>query len=242
MTNSVNWADVIEEAKSGGGGSFELIPDGDYDLRATDVTASTTQNGKAMYTIEATIEGGPHNSRKVWDRLIVSPENGRAMGFFFRKMAALGAPVQFFQNSPTDDQIVNQIKGNAFRGKIGKGKEFNNKIPNEIKEYYPAATGLTGPPAQGGFPPAPQQFQQPQQSAPAPQYQQAPPAPVQQAPAPQYAPQAPPAAPQYNQQVPPAPQFGQQAPQAQGAPLPPPPAPQSPWDNSGGQPAPTLPF
>jgi len=214
--NSVNWADVIEEAKSGGGGNFEPIPDGDYDLTVTDATATTTQNGKPMYTLETTVQGGPHNSRKIWDRLIVSSDNGRAMGFFFRKMASLGLPIEFFQGSPTDEQIVQALKGRSFRAKVGLGTPYNGKQSNEVKEYYPATGGPSFTPggvapqaAPQGFPPAPQQ-------APAPQYQQQPPAPQ--------------AAPQ--QSAPPAPQ---QAPQA--APT------QSPWENTAAtMPPPPTPF
>jgi hypothetical protein len=234
--NNVNWADVIEEANSGGGGNFEPIPDGDYDLVVSEATASTTQNGKPMYTLETTVQGGPHNSRKVWDRLIVSADNGRAMGFFFRKMKSLGLPIEFFQNSPTDDQIVQALKGRTFRAKIGLGTPYNGKQSNEVKEYYPAAQG--GPtfapsaPAQGGFPPAPQQA--PQGFPPAPQ-QGFPPAPAQ-APQQQQAPA---------QGFPPAPapqqgnQFGQQAP----APAPQQQVQQSPWETTTGTtPPPPTPF
>ena len=105
MSNNVNWGEVIEEANSGGG-SFEPLPDGDYDFIVTEATATTTQTGKAMYKLENTVNGGPHNARKVWDNLVVSPENGKAMGFFFKKMKAIGLPVEFFQGQPTDDQIV----------------------------------------------------------------------------------------------------------------------------------------
>jgi hypothetical protein len=227
MTNNVNWADVIEEAKSGGGGNFEPIPDGDYDLLVTEATASVTQSGKPMYTLETTVQGGPHNSRKIWDRLIVTADSGRAMGFFFRKMKALGLGVEFFQQQPTDDQIVQALKGRSFRAKVGLGQPFNNKQNNEIKEYYPAAQG--GPTfapaqAQGNFPPAPQQQGFPPAPAAAPQ-QQAPAQGFPPAPAPQQAPQ---------QGFPPAPA---PAPQQQAAPQQ-----ESPWNTSAATPPPPTPF
>lgn len=220
MTNNVNWGEVIEEANAGGGG-FAPIPDGDYDLLVTEASVSLTQNQKTMYTIETTIQGGPSNSRKVWDRLVVSPENGRAMQFFFKKMAALGLPLEFFKSQPSDDQIVNALKGRSFRAKIGKGTEYGGKIPDEIKEYYPALAG--GPAFAPGAPPA----YVPQQAAPAPQAAPAfPPAP------PAYAPQAP-AAPAYAAPA---------APPVYAAPPAPAPA-QSPWETAAaGTPAPPTPF
>lgn len=233
MTNNVNWADVIEEAKSGGG-SFEPVPDGDYDLLVTEASASTTQAGKPMYTIETTVQGGPSNGRKIWDRLVVSADNGRAMGFFFRKMKAIGLPVDFFQTQPTDDQIVQALKGRSFRAKVGKS-EYQGKIGNEIKEYY---APLAAP---GGFPgaapaapaqAAPQGAYPPPAAAPAPQGYPAPAA----APVAAPAPQAPPAA--YPPAAPAAPPAAAPMPAAPPAP----PAPASPWETAGTQAPPGAPF
>lgn len=191
--SNVNWADVIEEAKTGGG-SFEPIPDGDYDFVVTNATAGQTQNGKPMYTLELTVQGGPSNSRKVWDRLIVSSDNGRAMGFFFRKMKALGLPLEFFQGSPSDDQIVQALRDRAVRAKVGQST-YQGKTGNEIKEYYPAITAPgfapsapQAAPAYAAPVPAPQAFAAPPVAAPAaPQYA----APAQAAPLPPAPVQAP---------------------------------------------------
>ncbi len=228
MTNSVNWADVIEEAKSGGGG-FEPVPDGDYDLLITGATASLTQNQKPMFTIETTIQGGPSNGRKIWDRLIVSADNGKAMGFFFSKMAAIGLPVEFFKTQPSDDAIVQQLLNNRhFRAQVGKNNYNPQKPGNEIKKYYPASGGPSfapsaPAPAQGGFPPPPAAAPQ---VAPAVQQQYAaPPAAPPVAAPPAYAPPAPAAPPAYA--APPAP--------------PAPPA-ASPWEQAGGQTPPPSPF
>lgn len=225
MTNNVNWGEVIEEANSGGG-SFENIPDGDYDFVVTNAEATKTKNGKPMYKLEHTVQGGPSNSRKVWDNLVVSAESGTAMKFFFQKMAAIGLPVEFFKGQPSDEQIVQALKGRNFRGKVGTGAPYNGKVSNEIKEYYTGSFG--GPsfaPAPVGFPPA---------LAAAPS---APPTTV-----PQY---AAPAAPPAPAPVFPPSQIGAPAPQAAPVYAPPAPAPvQSPWETPApaAAPAPPTPF
>ena len=232
MSNSVNWSDVIEEAKSGGGG-FEPIPDGDYDLLITGATASLTQSEKPMYTIETTVQGGPSNGRKIWDRLIVSADNGRAMGFFFRKMKAIGLPIEFFQGQPTDEQITQALMHRTFRAKVVKSS-YNGKDGNEIKEYYTATSGQPSyagaaptAPVQGGFPPPPAAAPQVAPAAAPPQFA---------------APAAPPVAPPAQSQIgvnapsqigqPPAPPA---APAYPAPPVAPAPAAESPWQAAGGQ-------
>lgn len=251
---NVNWGEVIQEAQSNGG-SFGLIPDGDYDLLVTKVETSKTQNDKTMYVVEATIQGGPSANRKVWENLIVSPENGKAMGWFFRKTGALGYPVEWFEaNAPTDEQVVQAFTGRPFRGKIntrpGNG-QFKDK--NQIAEWYaPQGAPTQQAPAPQGYQPPQQQQQAPQaapvpapaaygppQPAAAPQGYPAPaPAPAQQAPAAPLPPVAAPApvpAPQPYQAPAAAPQ-GFPAPAAAPAPA------ASPWEAAGGAPAPNAPF
>lgn len=255
---STNWGEVIQEAEASGGAvSYDRLPDGDYDLIVTKAETKQTQAGKTMYKIESTVNGGQHNGRKVWDNLVVSPESGRAMSFFFQKMAALGLGMEYFKTNPSDDAITGALVNRQFRAKL-KQASYGDGNSNEIDRYYAPRTGGQAPgapaPAQGAPAPAPQQGY----GAPAPapqQYQQAPPAPAPQ----QYAQQAPaPAqAPQQGQYDPNAYQQPGQAPQGQyGAPAAPTPAPApaagppqqgSPWETQGGQnpalpPAPPTPF
>lgn len=211
MTNSVNWGEVIQEAREGGG-SFEPIPQGDYDLLITNPSHKVSQGGKKMYVVEATVQGGPYNGRKIWDNLVVSPESGTAMGYFFKKMKAIGLPVDYFQSQPSDDQIVNDLRNRTFRAKVGI-KNYLGKDSNNILEYYPAAGGV--------IPATPGAAMPPMQAAPAAVQPQvvAPQAAPQQAFLPPVA--TPPAA---------APQAPQAAPVA------------SPWDTSTPAPPPPAPF
>jgi hypothetical protein len=54
--SSRNWADLIKDA--GDAGSYEPLPDGDYDLVVVEATATTSQSGKTMFKVKAQVEGG----------------------------------------------------------------------------------------------------------------------------------------------------------------------------------------
>jgi hypothetical protein len=209
MSNSIDWADLARNAASAGGGSFQPIPDGDYDMKVVEVESKTSTGGKQMFALKTQIQSGPHANRLVWDNLVVSQDSPTALGFFFRKMQALGLGQDFFATRPSNDQIVAGLQGRSFRAQIGS-REWNGSPKNEIKNYYPSSATTPGAPS---GPPVPQPPAAAPVAAPpappAPQQQQYA-APVQQPPAPpQTAPQAP--SPWENQQ-PPAPAFNLPAP------------------------------
>lgn len=196
-----NWLDLLNEAKQNGGQQdFGPIPAGEYHLKVVDAETRQTQTGKTKYTIKAQVQAGPHSTRLIWDDLIVSPESSAAMGFFFRKMKAIGLDEAFWATSPTDDQITAALRDREFLGKV-KIDSYGGKDRNQIDGYKPIAAVSAG----GFIPPAPQAAGAPTAppfggaQAPAPQAApvaapapQAAPAPMQ-APAPAPTPQAAPA-------------------------------------------------
>jgi|GEM_PF-6295120 len=215
-----NWADLIKDASTAGS-AFEPLPDGVYNLKVENCTHKMTSTDKVMFTITAVVQNGPHANRKLWDNIVVSPDNGAALGFFFRKMKALGLGAEYFASDPTEDAIAIAVMGAEFQGGVGQKKNTNTgKDGNAIMEYLAPVNGGggLGAPAVGGpqQPPVPQQQQQ-QPQAP----QQQPQAPQQQPQAPQY---ADPQVPAFPGQV--EPQAPQQQPQAQ---------PQTPWGAAGQQ-------
>ena len=83
--SSLNWGDLVKDA--GDVGSYEPLPDGDYDLVVLEGVAKQTQSGKTMFSTKSQVEGGPHNKRLVWDNLVITTGNPNALGIFFAKMA-----------------------------------------------------------------------------------------------------------------------------------------------------------
>lgn len=221
---STNWLDLLSEAKNNGGSQdFGPIPAGEYEFLVKEAETRQTANGKTKYTVKAEVQNGAHAGRLVWDDLIVSPESAGAMGFFFRKLKAIGLDENFFATAPSDDQITAALTNRKFLGKVIVDN-YGGKDRNKIDGYKPltaaSAGGFIPPAPQQAAPPAPAPQQQAPAAAPAPAQQQAPAPQPQAAPAPQ---QAPAQAPWDQGAAAPAPQ--PQAP-AQAAPQG-----GSPWDN-----------
>lgn len=182
--SSLNWGDLVKDAGDVGGGNFEPLPDGDYDLIVIEATAKVAQSGKTMFAITAQVTGGAHAKRRVWDNLVVTPDSPAALGMFFRKMAALGLGREYFATSPSNAAIEAALQNRAFRAQIGS-RTWNGSKKNEIKMYYTATASAAAPVVAAAPAPAP---------APAPAAAPAPaPAPAAAASVP--APAAPPAAP-----------------------------------------------
>jgi hypothetical protein len=159
--STLNWGDLVKDAgETASGGNYEPLPDGDYDLKVIEASATTSQSGKTMFKITTEVQVGPHAKRRVWDNLVISPESSNALGIFFSKMAALGLPREFFtNNNPTNAQIESMLVGRTFRAQIGS-RTWNGSKRNELKRYYVQQTAGTvsaqaAAPAAPVVPPAP---------------------------------------------------------------------------------------
>ncbi len=132
--STLNWGDLVKDAGDAGG-SYDPLPDGDYDLVVLEAQAKVSQSGKTMFAIKAQVETGAHARRFVWDNLVISPENQAALGIFFRKMYALGLNRDYFASNPTNAQIEAALVGRRFRATIGS-RTWQGQKKNEIKNYY----------------------------------------------------------------------------------------------------------
>jgi hypothetical protein len=172
--STINWADLVKQAGDAGGNTnYEPLPDGDYELKVIDAKATTTQTGKTMFKITNEVQGGPFAKRRVWDQLVVTTDNPKAMNMFFMKTSAMGLNSAFFDANPTNAQIEQALAGRSFRATLGK-RTYNGTESNEIKRYYPgqaAAAPTTAGAAVPPPPPAPS-------AAPAPAPAPAPAAPI----------------------------------------------------------------
>jgi hypothetical protein len=85
-----------------------------------------TSNGKMRVEATFAIVGGPQDGKTVWNQFVVSPENGQALGFFFRHMAVLGLAPSWFAGRQLDDStmaaISEAITGARARIKVTIGK------------------------------------------------------------------------------------------------------------------------
>jgi hypothetical protein len=153
--SSLNWGDLVRDAKDASGGDYSPLPDGDYELKVLEATTKTSQSGKTMFAIKAEVQVGPYAKRLVWDNLVISPENKNALAIFFSKMRALGLGDDFFATNPGNAQIEQALTGRPFRATIGS-RVWNGDTRNEFKKYFPyASSPVGGAPVAGAPAPAP---------------------------------------------------------------------------------------
>lgn len=245
---TVNWQELINNA---GGGSFEPLPIGDYDVVVAEANVATSSNGKLMFKTKLQVIAGPYASRLIFNQFVVSPESPGALGFFFQHMAVLGLDASFFASNPAPEQVAAALLNRPCKVTIKHGT-YQGQPSMDVDKVLPPTPGLSAGAAQ----PQSQPTMAPAPGAPAPQPQMQPqPAPQPgafPAPAPM-APPAQPAQPGYVQPAPaapaapgvapvPAPGFAPPA-ATPGAPAPvqPQAAPQVPQPGAEGQP-PTSPW
>lgn len=151
MTDGISWDDLINEAGDNIQTSFEALPAGDYDLEIVEATATQSKAGKPMFKTKSKVVGGPYNGRLLWDNIVLTTDNAQALGFFFRKMGALGLTVDYFKQKPSNAHITASLQGRKYRAKIGQ-RTYNGELQNEFKTYYQVPTA---PGAVAGGAPAP---------------------------------------------------------------------------------------
>lgn len=173
--SSVNWSDLVKEA--GETASYEPLPDGDYELKVIESKATVSQSGKTMFKITTEVQSGPHAKRRVWDNLVISPENNKALGMFFMKMGVLGLNKEYFNTNPTNAQIEQALLHRTFRGTLAT-RTYNGTQSNEIKNYNATAAVTNDAFAAAAAPAAPAPAPAPAAAAPAPAPAPAPAAPV----------------------------------------------------------------
>jgi len=132
------WKDLLQEAQaSGGGGNYEPLPNGQYDVKIVKSSHKIAQSGKSMFEVEMQVVSGPHANRRVWNRFVVTPENPKALGYFFSNMRILGLTTEFFAAQPSDDQVAAALENKVCRVELGQS-EYNGSVRNEVKKILAA--------------------------------------------------------------------------------------------------------
>ncbi len=188
MTEGISWDQLMEEAGAEGDISFSPVPEGDYDLEVVEAKHSMTKTepSKNMWNVQSKIvSNDSNNNRRIFDRLVLTVDNPKAMAFFFRKMGAMGLDRNFFGAKPTPEQISTALKGRRFRAKVGT-EEYNGETKNNISRYLnptsvsapSAPVGYSTPPPPAAAAPAPAAAPPVAAAPPAPAAPAAPPAPA----------------------------------------------------------------
>jgi hypothetical protein len=142
--STINWADLVQQAgESASNTNYEPLPDGDYELKVIQAQATTTSTGKVMFKVTNEVQGGPFAKRRVWDQLVVTTDNPKAMNMFFMKASAMGLGRTFWDANPSNAQVEQALNGRTFRATLGK-RTYNGTESNEIKRYFASQVAPEG--------------------------------------------------------------------------------------------------
>lgn len=143
----VNWGDLTQAANDAG---FSLVPNGTYNVTVAKAEAKKTSTGKDQIAVRFTIDDGPNAKASLFNNFVISPDNGTALGFFFRHMKALGLGPDFFSSNPSMDQVAAALVGKkaqaAVSTRIWNEEERNqiDKIMAPLGGQVPSAAVPTG--------------------------------------------------------------------------------------------------
>lgn len=104
MSNAFDWNDLMQAADDAG---FTVVPAmKGVAARIATANAAKTSNGKDQIKVRFVLTEGPYANKSVFNNFVISTDNGTALGFFFRHMAALGLSREWFATKPTMAQVA----------------------------------------------------------------------------------------------------------------------------------------
>lgn len=123
-----NWQELLESAEEST--EYSPLPEGEYPLVITETEVVQSSTGKTGFKTVSEVLGEDHAGRKVFNSFYISPESPKALGIFFRHMAALGLDSEYFASNPSEEDIADELLGAQFLGVIAHtqndGKTYAN--------------------------------------------------------------------------------------------------------------------
>lgn len=133
--------DGAEESKE-----FTPLPAGEYTVEVTKAEAKTTSTQKPMYKVTYTVKDpGPYKDRLIFGQFVISQESPKALGIFFRHMAAFGLNADYFRNTrPSSDEVCRRLVGRTVKVRVTEG-EYNGKPKNDVADVSPVQVAAAAP-------------------------------------------------------------------------------------------------
>lgn len=152
-----NWAALAAKAaEAPNAGNFEPLPPGKYQVKVEAAEHKTTTTNKDMFVLTLVVTQGQHEGRKLWQNIVISPENATALSIAFRHFAALGADANFFATEPDHATICARVLDKTATATVKLRKDDPSR--NDVGDLSPAAGGdplAPTPPAAAAAPTAP---------------------------------------------------------------------------------------
>ncbi len=143
--------DSVKAAEDAG---FSNTPPGTYGAKVFSAEATKTGSGKHQLKVKFEIIGGPHGGRKVPNNFVYSPENGTALGFFFKHMRAFGLGNDYWvaldgaYQTPEDGfkKAAADLIGRECQVVVGE-REWGGEMREDVKDVRPPIGGAASAPS-----------------------------------------------------------------------------------------------
>lgn len=180
QTEELNWDDVLggvekfetdpENKDQLGNSDFETLPKGPYEVVVQEADKQVASTGKDMIKVRVQVASGPYANRVLFNYIVFSKDNPKAMRMTLERLAAFGITREFIATQkPSVPQIAELLVGRRATAVVGIQDSGEYKGRNEIKSFralegveQPAPTVTAPKPA--GVPTIPT----PEVAAPAP--------------------------------------------------------------------------
>lgn len=145
MSDDLNWDDVLGEVETyeeenkdelKNENSFEAIPKGNYNVVVSDTLSKPSSTGKEMIKLDLQVTDGPYVNRRLFNYIVFSPENPKAMRLTLTRLAAFGVTREFIaSNRPSVSQIADLLVGRKAVAVVGIQAAGEYKGSNEVKSF-----------------------------------------------------------------------------------------------------------
>lgn len=125
-------------SSGGGGGDFEALPKGPYEVVVQEATKQVSQSGKDMIKVRVQVTTGPFANRVLFNYIVFAKENPKAMRLTLERLAAFGITREFIATSkPSIAQIADALEGRKAIAVVGIQDKGDYAGRNEVKAFRP---------------------------------------------------------------------------------------------------------
>lgn len=142
-----NWADLAAAAKEAGFGG--VIPKDTYHVKVVKAEVGKTAgaDGKSVkqkITVQFKVMSGPHANTVLFNDFVVSPENPKALGYFFKDMVTLGFSDDYFATNPPLTRLAAEMVDREVMAVVGI-RVWNEQEKNNIDRIRPMNGAANAP-------------------------------------------------------------------------------------------------
>lgn len=150
--SDLNWDEVLggveaeeKENPDRGGGDFEALPAGPYEVVVQEADKQVSSTNKDMIKVRVQVTTGPYANRILFSYIVFAKENPKAMRMTLERLAAFGLTREFIASQrPSIPQIAELLVGRKATAVVAIQDKGEYKGRNEIKSFR-ALDGVAQP-------------------------------------------------------------------------------------------------